>query len=161
MKITSTHVYFYGGIFSNWCSCEYHDPLADLAFYNTEQNFMYYKAVVFHDLVTAAKIVKEKNPAEVKKYGRQVRNYNDKAWQALRYGYMVYVNYLKFSQNEELKKELLYTVDKILVEASPTDLVWGIGLAENDPSITDENMWRGTNLLGKALMEVRNMILYG
>ena len=70
----------------------------------------------------------------------------------------IYVNYLKFSQNEIFKQKLLETGNRILVEASPVDKIWGVGLDENDENILDESKWKGQNLLGKALMEVRKML---
>ncbi len=162
MTITDSHLYFYGkSIYSNWHTVEsvqFHDPLADLSFWNTEAAFIYYKAWFFRDLAIAAKAALAQDPAEVKALGRQVRHYNDKAWQAVRYGYMVWVNYLKFSQNPDWAKELKDTGNKTLVEGSPYDLVWGVGLFPHDPLILDEKNWRGQNLLGKALMEVRSML---
>ncbi len=167
MKITDTHVYFYTNYFSNWFSTkdikpQFTDPISSLTWNNTEETFMYYKAVFHEDFDTAAKIIKHakelKHPNGVKDLGRQVKNYNDKAWSCVRLGYMVYVNYLKFSQNEEFKRYLLDTDDKILVEASPVDGVWGVKLAENDPLILDEKNWKGLNLLGVALMEVRKCL---
>ena len=81
-------------------------------------------------------------------------------WECVRYGFMVYANYLKYSQNPDLAQKLLSTKDKVLVEASPSDLVWGIGLGENqDISILDdEKNWRGRNLLGESLMRVRILL---
>lgn len=166
MVTTETHVYFYGGtdIYSNWHKnsqsdvFQFHDPLADIGFHTTEAAFMYYKAWFFRDLAIAAKAATEKDPKEVKALGRQVRRYNDKAWQAVRYGYMVYVNYLKFSQNPEWAAELKATGNRILVEASPYDAVWGVLLDQYDPLILDAKNWKGQNLLGKALMEVRSML---
>lgn len=159
MRITYTHVYFWHGPFSNWESCEFTDDFAGLTFRSSEQAFMYYKAVVFRDLATAAKIMTSKTPKEAKDLGRLVSHYDEKVWECVRFGYMVYVNYLKFTQNENLKKVLLDTDDRILVEASPYDKVWGVGLSEDNDLILDEANWQGQNLLGQALMKVRKIIL--
>ncbi len=167
MKITNTHIYFYTNFLSNWYSTkdikpQFTDPLTKLTWNNTEEAFMFYKANFHQDFVTANKIVNHaimrRHPREVKDLGREVLDYSDKAWSCVRYGYMVYVNYLKFSQNEDFKKQLLETSDKILVEASPYDAVWGVKLGEDDPLILSEDNWKGLNLLGKALMEVRNKL---
>lgn len=159
MKTTDTHVYFWDGPFSNWTNAPFFDNVAQVQFYNTEQAFMYYKSFFFGDHGTLAKIIIEFSPSEVKQLGRQIKGYDDKAWQAVRYGYMVYVNYLKFSKNEDFKNVLLETKGKTLVEASPYDRVWGVGLREDDPFILDETKWQGQNLLGKALMDVRDYYL--
>ncbi len=167
MKITNTHIYFYTNYLSNWYPTkeikpQFADQITNLVWNNTEEAFMYYKAIFHNDLETARKInvhsIHRKHPSGVKDLGREVKNYNDKAWQCVRFGYMVYVNYLKFSQNPQFKKDLLNTGNRILVEASPVDGVWGVKLAEDDPLILDEKNWNGQNLLGKALMEVRNLI---
>lgn len=158
MKRTKTHLFFYGGFLSNWATCKFTDPNGVKIFSNTEQAFMYYKAVVFGDLNTAAEILNTPEPDAAKALGRKISGYNDKMWECLRYGYMVYVNYLKFSQNANLREHLRATEDLILVEASPTDRIWGIGLSVHDAENEDESKWNGTNLLGKALMEVRQKL---
>ena len=117
---------------------------------------MYQKAFFFRDLAIAAKAATEKDPKAVKELGRQVRRYNDKAWQTVRYGFMVYSNLLKFSQNPEWAAELKATGNRILVEASPYDKIWGIGCTVEEAAAGAE--WQGQNLLGKALMEVRGML---
>jgi ribA/ribD-fused uncharacterized protein len=94
--------------------------------------------------------------AVVKKLGRQIKGYDDKMWECIRQGYMTYVCYLKFSQNAELKRELLETGNRILVEASPLDKIWGVGLNEQDAAAGIP--WRGLNLLGETLMKVREMV---
>jgi ribA/ribD-fused uncharacterized protein len=167
MRMTNTHVYFYTNVFSNWYSTkdiksQFIDKITGLTWNNTEEAFMFYKARFFGDSETVNKICfhsnERKHPSEVKFLGRQVKNYNDKDWSCVRLGYMTYVNYLKFTQNDDFKKALLDTGDRILVEASPVDKVWGVGLAEKDDLILDEKNWMGQNLLGKALMEVRELV---
>ena len=160
MITTDTHVYFYSGgsIYSNWHATpkQFHDPLADLPFDHTEGAFMYYKAVFFHDLSVAAKAATEKDPRNVKALGRQVRRYNDKAWECVRLGYMTYVNLLKYQQNPEWGAELKATGNRILVEASPYDRIWGIGRSVDEAAAGAE--WLGRNLLGEALMTVRGLL---
>lgn len=165
MIITDTHVYFYTNQFSNWWSTkdikpQFKDPNSGIIFNNTEEAFMWYKSWFFADKEICEQIVQNVNnrihPHSVKALGRQVKNYNDKAWATVRLGFMTYVNYLKYSQNPDLAEILLNTDNRILVEASPVDKVWGVGLSEDDPLIFDEKNWKGSNLLGVALMNVRN-----
>lgn len=157
MKTTDTHVYFWRGVFSNWHPAEFTDALGN-KFANSEQAFMYYKALFFGDLTVAAQVVKETNPAEVKKFGRMVKGFDGIAWDLVKVGFMEYVNLLKYRQNEEFRRALLDTKDFVLVEASPYDKIWGVGLSEDDPEILIEAHWKGENLLGYALMKIRSLI---
>jgi ribA/ribD-fused uncharacterized protein len=114
---------------------------------------MYHKALLFNDATIGNEILEAKHPAQVKKLGRAVRDFTDEKWNESRYSIVVRGNMLKFTQNEHLKSQLLATGDKILVEASPRDRIWGIGRgAKNAMEYRDS--W-GLNLLGKALMDVR------
>lgn len=158
MRVTDTHVYFWEGPFSNWDNCHFTDEVANLKFHNTEQAFMYWKARQFKDYVTCQEIARETDPKRVKALGRAIKNYNDKEWAEVRFDVMVMVNKYKFSQNPYYGKMLTNTAPKILVEASPYDKVWGVGLGQDDEKILDEKNWLGENLLGKALMEVRKLI---
>ena len=162
MKITDSHIYFYSGkeIYSNWHSSpmQFLDKTTGLFFDNTEQHFMWSKAKFFGDLDTASKIAKETDPRSAKEYGREVKNYDEKSWECVRLAFMTYANLLKFGQVESFNTELLSTGDKILVEASHYDKIWGVGLTEDDPLILDEKTWKGRNLLGIALMNVRNLL---
>ena len=146
---------------SNWHRRGFTDPLTNIAFGNSEAAFMWYKARFFGD-AEAMDALKDTtlHPRESKDIGGRVRGYDEKAWECVRFGYMVYVNYLKFSQNQDLKEQLLATGDKILVEASPYDKIWGIGLAEGEPDevLSDTKNWKGRNLLGEALMKVRDLL---
>ena len=120
------------------------------------------KAKTFADAEMFGKIMQTSKPKLIKKLGREVKNFDERTWDAVKYDVVVDGNMAKFSQNPELKPFLLSTGNAKLVEASPVDRIWGVGLAENDPSITDEAKWRGLNLLGKALMAVRARLkLYG
>lgn len=156
MKITDTHVYFWRGFLSNWHPAQFKDSLAsDLIFSNTEQAFMFWKARQFKDYAASQEIARTTDPQKVKKLGRAIKNFNEAEWNEHKFHYMVYANTLKFHQNNELARQLAGTKDKTLVEASPYDIIWGVGLAEDDPLILEEKNWCGQNLLGKALMEVR------
>ena len=167
MKVTNKHVLFWGEWPSNWYRAEFDAEMMvngekkTLHFFNSEQYFMYVKAVVFGDYETADKILKTKDPKKAKALGREVKGYDDKVWNEMRYKVMVDANKAKYSQNEELKK--LITSEEFkgkgYVEASPLDRVWGVGLSENDPLADDDGYWKGQNLLGRALDEVREWLL--
>jgi len=153
MKITNKHVFFWSGIFSNWHPASF--QFCGNNFANSEQAFMWSKAITFNDEETAALILKEINPKEVKKLGRLIKGFDEITWNEKRYGCMYNVLLDKFMQNEEMLQVLLATGDKILAEASPYDKIWGIGMDENEPGIEDESNWKGENLLGRVLMDVR------
>ena len=162
MKETDTHIYFLKEWMSNFHKCnikieiksnEYH------TFKNTEQLFMYRKAIMFNDNEVAEKILKTENPWEAKKLGRLVKNYNDEKWDIFRYSIMYHANLHKYTQNKDLKKKLIDTYPKILVECNSRDTIWGIGLSEDDPDIYDKSKWKGKNLLGECLMEVRKNLI--
>lgn len=156
MKITDKYVLFWGGPFSNWW--EQNFTVDDNVFNCSEQFFMYKKAIYFCDYKTANDILKANKPKDQKDLGRLVKNYNEDEWNEVRYEIMKEVVYQKFKRNSNLRRKLLDTGDRIIVEASPKDIIWGIGWYEDDPEALDESKWRGQNLLGKALMEVREML---
>lgn len=155
-RITDTHVFFWKSIFSNWYSCIF--MYNNKRFNNSEQAFMWEKAMYFKDNENATAILKETNPQYAKKLGRKVKGFDTEKWAIVSYIYMVGVNYAKFTQNEELKQLLLSTGNKILVEASPYDKIWGIGLRQDNDDCLDETKWLGENYLGKALMMIRKTI---
>jgi len=163
MKVTDKHVFFWGEWPSNWFKChftvEYNGKT--LEFFNSEQYFMWVKAITFGDEEVAEKILeKGKNPKTAKALGREVKNYDDKVWNEKRYQVMVDANLYKYSQNEELKELLLNPEleGKHYVESSPLDKIWGIGVGETE-ALDDESNWRGQNLLGKVLDEVRDKLV--
>lgn len=121
-----------------------------------EQYMMYHKAMLFGDEETAQKILKTTSPHQQKALGRKVRNFVEQTWLEERENIVYQGNHAKFSQNPDLKAHLLATGDCDLVEASPVDTVWGVGLAEDHPDIVDPSKWRGLNLLGKILTRIRN-----
>lgn len=123
-----------------------------------EQFMMSYKACLFEDEDINKRILESKNPAEIKKLGGAVHNFDEKTWAEYKYSIILNALYAKFMQNAELKKFLLTTENAILVEASPHDKIWGIGLEQADVNATNPLKWKGENLLGFALMEVREEI---
>ncbi|MFD2352846.1 NADAR family protein [Nonomuraea ferruginea] len=119
---------------------------------------MAHKALLFGDEVAAEKILAAAHPGEAKKLGRAVGGFDEETWAAHRYEIVVRGNLAKFGQHAELKEFLLTTGGRVLVEASPLDRVWGIGLAADDPAAASPATWRGLNLLGFALMDVRDAL---
>ena len=141
---------------SQWFPCPF---VVDGQYYNcAEQYMMAEKACIFGDEEVRQQILAEYSQMAMKKLGRQVRNYDDAIWKDKRFEVVVRGNCAKFSQNEKLLRFLLSTGDKILVEASPKDVVWGIGLDELSPDAIHPHQWMGENLLGFALMKVRDIL---
>lgn len=146
------------GYFSNFYPSEF--EYLGKKFYSVEHFFMYEKASLFGDTNIQSLLSKftSNEPKKFKELGRMVKGYNDKIWSEKRFDIMKKGLYLKFNQNIELKSLLLSTGDRILVEASPYDKIWGVGLNWYDVRINDPKLWKGLNLLGKALMEVRDTL---
>lgn len=119
---------------------------------------MYKKAVVFEDFEHAQKIISSNDPKEIKEFGRLVRGFDTDKWNEVKHNIVLQGNILKFSQNTELKQFLVGTGDKILVEASPYDKIWGIGMRKNATGILEPKLWKGLNLLGFTLMDARNRL---
>lgn len=127
-------------------------------FDTAEHYMMWGKAMLFGDEKTATRILAAKHPKQAKDLGRQVRHFDQAIWEAHRYDIVVTGNTHKFGQHDDLREFLLGTGDRVLVEASPLDRIWGIGLREDDPRAADPAEWCGLNLLGFALGDVRNVL---
>lgn len=123
-----------------------------------EQFMMAQKAELFGDEEIRQEIMKCSDPKQIKALGRKVRNFDETVWNKVKYSIVLNGNFMKFSQNPELREFLLSTGDDILVEASPYDAIWGIRMSANDENATNPMKWRGRNLLGFALMEARDEI---
>jgi ribA/ribD-fused uncharacterized protein len=119
------------------------------------------KARLFGDVDVLETILTARTAAAAKAAGRVVRGYSESAWEAARYEVVVAGNLAKFTQHDDLGRYLVSTGDRVLVEASPLDRVWGIGLAEDDEAAASPSRWRGRNLLGFALMDVRERLQSG
>lgn len=143
-------------IYSNFHPVEFN--YRNIHFMNSEAAYMYEKAKYFGDSESALKIIENQDPYTAKKLGRKVKGYDDVEWSKVRYKIMTNVLYSKFGQNKAMCNELLSTGNKLIVEASPYDKIWGIGLQTDDPLALDPSNWQGENLLGKAIMEVRLML---
>lgn len=140
--------------FSQWWISPF--VVEGITYKTAEYWMMAKKAELFNDQEVLEKIIQANSPAEAKKLGREVRNYVDSLWLENRYEIVKQGNFHKFSQNPVLKEFLINTKERILVEASPVDSIWGIGMATDHKNINDPEKWRGLNLLGFALMEVRD-----
>jgi hypothetical protein len=128
-------------------------------FATAEHYMMWGKARLFGDEKAAARIVAAGHPKEAKDLGRTIRKFDEDTWVAERLAIVTAGNLEKFRQNPELLAFLLGTQDWVLVEASPLDRIWGIGLAADDERAQDPATWRGLNLLGEALMAARELLL--
>lgn len=150
------YVFFYGGPYSNWFMqpFEYNGKT-----YNcSEQYMMEMKAIVFGDAEIAKQVMEAKSPDVQKRLGRLVAGFNPDHWLGVCEELMVPALVAKFTSAEWLKETILNSGDATLVEASPYDKIWGVGLSRLDPAILDETKWRGANLLGKVLMAAREII---
>lgn len=138
--------------FSQW-----HPANFKIQFNCAEQFMMYTKAMVFGNYDIAIKILESNDPREQKSLGRQVKNFDPELWDKISQNIVFMGNYFKFTQNNNLLVNLLDTDNQLLVEASPYDKIWGIGIDKDDPKINDTSNW-GLNLLGRVLTNVRNYI---
>jgi ribA/ribD-fused uncharacterized protein len=142
--------------FSQWWVASF--CVDGITFPTAEHYMMYRKALLFGDTGSAQSIIAAQSPKEVKALGRKVSGYDEASWLLHREEIVYTGNLNKFSQNESLRQFLLSTRDSILVEASPVDAIWGIGLDENAPDARIPERWPGLNLLGFALVRVREFL---
>lgn len=143
--------------FSQWFLSPFEQD--GVEYLTAEHYMMAQKARLFNDEEILNQILKVTHPNEAKQLGRKVQDYDEQLWQDKRFEIVVQANLAKFSHYPELRDFLLATHDRILVEASPVDQIWGIGLAQDHQHIQDPSQWRGLNLLGFALMQVRSQLL--
>ena len=139
--------------FSQWWPARF--SVDGQTYESAEQLMMAGKARLFGDDEMRARILATADPSRAKALGRQVKGYDEATWAAARLPLVTAGNVAKFGQNEPLRRYLLSTRDEILVEASPVDAIWGIGLAADHADARDPARWRGLNLLGFALMRAR------
>ena len=155
---TNMRIYFWDGIFSQWNMGDIVDPNLGVTLNCAEQGMMLNKAKMFGDEEAYEKILKAKAPWEQKELGRGVKHFDVNIWRSACRGLVAEINYNKFSQ-PEAKNLLLLSTGYEIVEASPYDKIWGIGLGVEHPDVTDKSKWRGTNWLGIAIEEARTLIL--
>ena len=139
--------------FSQWWVAPFE---VDGVTYQTAEHWMMAaKAGLFNDDDALQKILAAETPAKAKEMGRLVQNFDPTVWDQHKFDIVVMGSLQKFAQNGELKKFLLGTGDRVLVEASPVDRIWGIGMKSDNPAARNPSLWKGDNLLGFALMEAR------
>lgn len=143
--------------FSQWYPCRF--TVDGIKFNSAEQYMMYGKAKLFGDEDVAAKILETDDPRYQKALGRKVANFDPDVWNREAKEVVYRGNLAKFTQNVALKEHLLATAGTTLVEASPSDMIWGIGMTEDDPDRFDRSKWHGTNWLGEVLTRVREDIM--
>ena len=150
--------FFWKSKLSQWSYSPFIDRFG-IQYNCSEQYMMAEKARLFFDFEIEQRIMESENPKQQKALGRQVKNFNQEIW-ALHKERIVYeANVYKFSQNQEHYDQLMSTEGKTLVEASPYDRIWGIGLVADDPKAKNRVLWKGQNLLGKTLTRVREYFL--
>lgn len=163
------YIYFWGhkskgndiakSCFSQWYPAPF--ILDDVRYASAEHYMMAEKAKLFNDIEVRNRIITASNPGSAKALGREVKGFDQDIWEQHRMDIVIRANIAKFSQNEELGKFLISTGNRVLVEASPVDKIWGVGLSEQDNEINNPLLWNGLNLLGFALMKVRSVLIEG
>lgn len=153
---TDKFVFFWGGTYSQWCPSPF--EIGGFQYNCCEQYMMAQKALLFDDFVSYTKIMETKQPAEQKALGRKVKGFDKDKWESVCRQIVYDANYAKFTQNPKMMAELMATGDREIVEASPEDKIWGIGLHESDERVHDKSKWQGTNWLGEAIMQVREKL---
>ena len=158
-KVTDKFVFFYGSraVFSQFHPATF--VLDGQRYGCAEQYMQHQKAVRFEDDDTAERILRTPYPSKQKSLGRRVVNFKEAVWSAESIDVVKRGSRAKYSQNSEMKRQLFDTYPRVLVESSPTDKLWGIGLSYNDPKAEDPSKWRGRNLLGMCLTDVRNQLM--
>lgn len=158
MRITDKYVFFWRDPIAQWNISPMTDPTDGVIYNCAEQYMMSQKARLFGDDEAWHKVMNAAHPREQQAIGKTVKNFNQKLWDEHKYRIVCNGNMLKFTQHPKLLCQLLDSGDRLFVEASPKDLVWGIGMAEDEPGVEDVKNWRGENLLGNALTETRGFI---
>jgi hypothetical protein len=155
----ATYHFFWNGPFSQWYKSEFTEN--GKTFCTAEQYMMYQKAMLMGDPNTAARIMQTNNPRVQKQLGREIQGFNAQLWDENKERIVYEGNMLKFTQNPELKEALMDTGESIIVEASPVDSIWGIGMDADHAIRVEPSKWPGLNLLGKAIMKVRGTLKSG
>lgn len=149
--------FFWDGPFSQWHKSTF--TVDGKKYVCAEQYMMAAKARLFGDKDAERMIMATGDPKEQKRLGRQVQGFNEQKWNSAAKDIVYKANYAKFSQHDDLRKLLLATAGTTLVEASPYDTIWGIGLPKDDPRAQTRSQWKGKNWLGEVLTKVRDDLL--
>jgi len=148
---------FWNGPFSQWYKS--HMEIRGVVYNCCEQYMMAGKASLFKDHEALEKVMSESDPRAQKQIGKEVKGFDKDVWESVARDIVFKANVAKFTFNEEIRKYLFESFPKTIVEASPYDPIWGIGLGEKDPKALDRSQWQGKNWLGEVLMEVREALL--
>ena len=143
-------------VLSQWWEQTFHED--GVAYASAEHYMMAGKARLFGDDEMLTEILEADSPGAAKAFGRKVRGFDTDRWNQHRFDIVVRGNVAKFSEHEDLRTYLLETGTKVLVEASPRDRIWGIGMGASNPDAENPSRWRGSNLLGFALMTARTRL---
>jgi len=143
-------------VFSQWFPAPF--TVAGVEYKTSEHWMMAQKANLFDDQEIFQKVIQAEKPGEAKDLGRLITWFDDAKWNKWKYEIVVEGSIHKFSQNKKLRDYLLSTNDRVLVEASPIDTIWGIGLGQDSDAVENPQLWKGENLLGFALMEARDVL---
>jgi ribA/ribD-fused uncharacterized protein len=162
--MNNTYHFFWNGPFSQWYASKFTSSDNIIGQYNystitfncAEQYMMFKKASLFEDHNTATLILQANDPKTQKALGRKVIGFNAAEWDEHARAIVYHGNFLKFTQNPARLQDLLDTGDKILVEASPYDKIWGIGMGADEAAITPPEQWNGTNWLGEVLTKLKH-----
>jgi hypothetical protein len=157
MQTKERFTFFWSGTFSQWHPSPF--QIGGVWYNCAEQYMMAEKARLFGDAQAEARIMATSDPSDQKRYGRGVVGFNIDKWANVAKDIVYKASYAKYIQNPEMKRELLATAGTTLVEASPEDHIWGIGLRKTDPRALDRKQWKGTNWLGETLTKVREDLL--
>lgn len=152
--MNTQYTFFWNGPFSQWYPSRF--TVDEITFTHAEQYMMYRKAKMFGDTEIMQQILASSNPKEQKALGRKVKNFDANAWEKEAKNIVYTGNYHKFTDNPVLLRMLMSTKGTTLVEASPYDKIWGIGLSEEDAKKTPSSQWPGKNWLGEVLTTLRN-----
>lgn len=158
-KSDEKFTFFWNGTFSQWVESPF--EIDGVKFNTAEQYMMYKKALLFNDFNKASQIMKTKKPNEQKQFGREVKNFDKVLWESNCKKFVYDASRAKYTQNPKMLTELLATKGTTLVEASPYDKIWGIGLAKHDSRVNSRSTWLGTNWLGEILTKVREELSHG
>ena len=155
MKVTDKYTFFWRENLSQWNMESFRDN-EGTEYSCAEQYMMAKKAELFGDAEMQELIMRADHPREMQKLGRKVRGYVQEIWNANACTIVYQGNMFKFNQNPKLAASLILTKKTTLVEASPYDKIWGIGLAEDDDRCLNQETWQGTNWLGYTLTNLRD-----
>lgn len=157
MKTEEKFTMFWGGPFSQWEHSEF--ELDGVHYSCAEQYMMAQKALLFGDVATHTQIMATEEPSRQKSLGRQVKGFDKAKWESVAKQIVYKGNKSKFTQNPHLMEALVNSAGTTIVEASPVDHIWGIGLSANDPRAYNRSQWLGTNWLGEVLTQLREDLI--